>query len=60
MRMVFARAAVLAVSLGYLCPLAAQDGSTGAIRGTVVDPANAHVAGAGYSSSILTQLSADA
>ena len=47
MRMVFARAAVLAVSLGYLCPLAAQDGSTGAIRGTVVDPANARVAGAG-------------
>jgi len=45
MRMVFARAAVLAVSLGYLSPLAAQDGSTGAIRGTVVDASSARVAG---------------
>src|SRR3954469_11361132 len=45
MRIVLARAAVLAVSLGYPYFVAAQDGSTGAIRGTVVDPSGARVAG---------------
>jgi len=44
MRMVLARAAVLAMSLGYAASAAAQDGSTSAIRGTVSDPSGARVA----------------
>src|SRR4051794_5440736 len=46
MRMLIARAAVLAVMTGYSSLLAAQDGSTGAIRGTVTDASSARVAGA--------------
>src|SRR3954452_14863572 len=46
MRMVFARAVGLAVLLGFAASLTAQDGSTGAIRGIVVDPSGARVVGA--------------
>src|SRR5438445_2632034 len=45
MRMVLARAAVLAVATGFVSLAGAQDGSTGAIRGAVVDASNARVAG---------------
>ncbi len=46
MRMVFARAAVLAVMTGFSSLAAGQDGSTAAIRGTVVDASGARVSGA--------------
>src|SRR5207248_2647722 len=46
MRILPPRAAVLAVTLGYAALLAAQDGSTGAIRGTVTDASGARVADA--------------
>src|SRR4051812_7043512 len=45
MRMVPARAAVLALALGFAASVAAQDGSTSAIRGVVSDPSGARVAG---------------
>src|SRR5437870_1793596 len=46
MRMLLARAAVLAVVTGFSSLAAAQDGSTGAIRGTVVDASGARISGA--------------
>src|SRR4051812_1871676 len=45
MRILLARAAVLAMSLGCLSSAAAQDGSTGAIRGSVLDPSGARMVG---------------
>src|SRR4051812_28416465 len=45
MRMLLARAALLAVVTGYSSLATAQDGSTGAIRGTVADASGARVSG---------------
>jgi hypothetical protein len=45
MRIALLRAAVLAVAMGFVSAAAAQDGSTGAIRGSVSDPIGTRVAG---------------
>jgi hypothetical protein len=45
MRIVTARATVLALALGFAASAAAQDGSTSAIRGFVSDPSGARVVG---------------